>query len=157
SQGSLFRHRQDLCPCRGDDAMTGGAMLEVENLCAWYGAAQILFELNFAVGRGEVVAFMGRNGAGKTTTLKSVMGLLPHRTGTVRFEAEDITRLKPFEIARRGLGYTPEDRRIFSDLTVMENLDIGRQPPRTFRDGRAAPRWTPERLFKLFPNLGEMG
>ena len=99
---------------------------------------------------------MGRNGAGKSTTLKAVMGLIAERQGTVRFNGGDISRLKPFEIARRGLGYTPEDRRIFSDLTVMENLDIGRQPPRHFADGAPAPAWTPEKLFALFPNLAEM-
>ena len=99
---------------------------------------------------------MGRNGAGKSTTMKAIMGLIAERQGTVRFNGEDISRLKPFEIARRGLGYTPEDRRIFSDLTVMENLDIGRQPQRRFADGRPAPAWTPEKLFALFPNLAEM-
>jgi branched-chain amino acid transport system ATP-binding protein len=112
--------------------------------------------LSFEVGRGEVVALMGRNGAGKSTTLKAVMGLIAERQGRVRFNGGDISALKPFEIARRGLGYTPEDRRIFSDLTVMENLDIGRQPPRHFADGAPAPSWTPEKLFALFPNLGEM-
>jgi branched-chain amino acid transport system ATP-binding protein len=131
-------------------------MLSVEGLSAWYGAAQILDGLSFEVGRGEVVALMGRNGAGKSTTMKAVMGLIAQRSGTVRFNGEDIARLKPFEIARRGLGFTPEDRRIFSDLTVLENLDIGRQPPRRFADGSEAPLWTPERLFTLFPNLGEM-
>ncbi len=99
---------------------------------------------------------MGRNGAGKSTTIKSVMGLLAQRQGTVRFNGADISRLPPFEIARRGLGFTPEDRRIFVDLTVMENLDIGRQAERRFADGRPAPSWTPERLFALFPNLAEM-
>jgi branched-chain amino acid transport system ATP-binding protein len=99
---------------------------------------------------------MGRNGAGKSTTLKSVMGLIAQRQGAVRFNGEDISRLAPFEIARRGLGYTPEDRRIFVDLTVMENLDVGRQAERRFADGRAAPSWTPERVFALFPNLAEM-
>jgi len=132
------------------------AMLTVENLSAWYGAARILYDLSFAVGRGEVVALMGRNGAGKSTTLKAIMGLLAERRGAVRFNGADISHLKPFEIARRGLGYTPEDRRIFSDLTVMENLDIGRQPPRAFADGRPAPAWTAEKLFALFPNLAEM-
>ena len=110
----------------------------------------------FEVGRGEVVALMGRNGAGKSTTLKAVMGLIAERQGKVRFNGGDISTLKPFEIARRGLGYTPEDRRIFSDLTVMENLDVGRQPARRFADGRPAPAWTPEKLFALFPNLAEM-
>jgi branched-chain amino acid transport system ATP-binding protein len=99
---------------------------------------------------------MGRNGAGKSTTLKAVMGLIAERQGRVRFNGGDISALKPFEIARRGLGYTPEDRRIFSDLTVMENLDIGRQPPRRFADGAPAPSWTAEKLFALFPNLAEM-
>jgi branched-chain amino acid transport system ATP-binding protein len=132
------------------------AVLTVEALSAWYGAARILYDLSFEVERGEVVALMGRNGAGKSTTLKTVMGLIAERQGTVRFNGEDISTLKPFEIARRGLGFTPEDRRIFGDLTVMENLDIGRQPPRRFADGRPAPSWTAEKLFGLFPNLAEM-
>ena len=132
------------------------AMLAVDRLSAWYGAARILYDLSFEVGRGEVVALMGRNGAGKSTTMKAIMGLIDQRQGMVRFDGDDISGLKPFEIARRGLGYTPEDRRIFADLTVMENLDIGRQPLRQFTDGRAAPSWTPEKLFALFPNLAEM-
>jgi branched-chain amino acid transport system ATP-binding protein len=99
---------------------------------------------------------MGRNGAGKSTTMKAIMGLIGERKGTVRFNGEDISRRRPYEIARRGLGFTPEDRRIFADLTVMENLDIGRQAPRVFAGGKPAPAWTPERLFALFPNLGEM-
>ena len=131
-------------------------MLSVESLSAWYGAARILYDLSFTVGRGEVVALMGRNGAGKSTTLKAIMGLIAQRSGGVRFNGEDISRRKPYEIARRGLGYTPEDRRIFVDLTVMENLDIGRQPPHRFADGAPAPEWTPEKLFALFPNLAEM-
>src|SRR5262245_64018493 len=110
-------------------------MLEAEKLKAWYGAAQILFEPSFHVGRGEVVALMGRNGAGKSTTFKALMALVPQRAGTVRFHGEDISRLKPFEIARRGLGFVPEDRRIFYGLTVMENIDVGRQGVRTQRDG----------------------
>ena len=132
------------------------AMLVAENLSAWYGAARILYDLNFQVDRGEVVAMMGRNGAGKSTTMKTIMGLMARRQGTVRFNGEDISNRKPFEIARRGLGFTPEDRRIFVDLTVMENLDVGRQPARLFAEGQPAPSWTPEQLFKLFPNLAEM-
>jgi branched-chain amino acid transport system ATP-binding protein len=131
-------------------------MLSVENLNAWYGAAHILFDIAFQVGRGEVVALMGRNGAGKSTTIRTIMGLVTQKSGSVRFNEQDISRLKPFEIARLGLGYTPEDRRIFSDLTVMENLDVGRQPPRSFPDGTPAPTWTPEKLFQIFPNLAEM-
>ena len=130
-------------------------MLSVDGLKAWYGAAQILHDVSFNVGRGEVVALMGRNGAGKTTAMKALMGLVSRR-GAVRFNGADISSLRPFEIARQGLGFTPEDRRIFSELTVMENLDIGRQPPRRFPDGQPAPVWTPQRLFQLFPNLGEM-
>ncbi|HEU4662302.1 MAG TPA: ABC transporter ATP-binding protein [Pseudolabrys sp.] len=136
--------------------MTTDPMLKVDSLSAWYGAAQILYELSLEVGRGEVVALMGRNGAGKSTTMKAIMGLIAQRSGTVHFNGRDISRLKPFEIARLGLGFTPEDRRIFVDLTVMENLDIGRQPPHVFADGRPAPFWTPEKLFSLFPNLAEM-
>jgi branched-chain amino acid transport system ATP-binding protein len=132
------------------------AMLVAENLSAWYGAARILYDLSFQVNRGEVVAMMGRNGAGKSTTMKTIMGLMARRQGTVSFNGEDISNRKPFEIARRGLGFTPEDRRIFVDLTVMENLDVGRQSARHFADGRPAPSWTPEQLFRLFPNLAEM-
>jgi branched-chain amino acid transport system ATP-binding protein len=131
-------------------------MLSVENLNAWYGAAHILFDIAFQVGRGEVVALMGRNGAGKSTTMRTIMGLVTQKSGSVHFNDQNISRLKPFEIARLGLGYTPEDRRIFSDLTVMENLDVGRQPPRSFPDGTPAPIWTPEKLFQIFPNLAEM-
>jgi branched-chain amino acid transport system ATP-binding protein len=130
-------------------------MLQVQNLSAWYGAARILFDLDIEVRRGEVVALMGRNGAGKSTTMKAIMGLVD-RTGRLVFNGEDISRMKPYEIARLGLGFTPEDRRIFADLTVMENLDVGRQPPRRFADGTSAPSFTPEGLFALFPNLSEM-
>ena len=132
--------------------MRGEPILAVRGLSAWYGAAQILYQLDLEVARGEVVALMGRNGAGKSTTLKSIMGLLARRRGSVHFDGHDISTLEPYRIARLGLGFTPEDRRIFSDLTVMENLDVGRQPPRP--SARAA-AWTPERLFALFPNLAE--
>jgi branched-chain amino acid transport system ATP-binding protein len=128
----------------------------VENLNAWYGAAQVLFDVSLTIGRGEVVALMGRNGAGKSTTMKAVMGLMARRSGTVRLNGRDVSRLRPFEIARLGLGFVPEDRRIFSDLTVEENLDTGRQPSRRFADGSEAPAWTPEALFRLFPNLAEL-
>ncbi len=131
-------------------------MLEVKGLNAWYGAAHILFDLSFHVGRGEVVALMGRNGAGKSTTIKALMALIARCSGTVRFCGEDISKLRPFEIARRGLGFVPEDRRIFSDLTVLENLDIGRQPTRRFPDGKPAPSWTPEKLFSIFSNLSRI-
>ena len=135
---------------------SGPPALAVERLNAWYGAAQVLYDVAFTVGRGEVVALMGRNGAGKSTTMKAVMGLLARRSGTVLLNGRNISALRPFEIARLGLSFTPEDRRIFSDLTVMENLDAGRQPPRAFADGTPAPAWTCETLFRLFPNLAEM-
>ena len=131
-------------------------VLSAEGLCAWYGAAQILFDVGLHVGRGEVVALMGRNGAGKSTTLKALMGLLARRRGTVHFMEQDISKRPPHEVARLGLGYVPEDRRIFTELSVMENLEVGRQGARHWPDGSAAPAWTPEKLFALFPNLGEM-
>jgi branched-chain amino acid transport system ATP-binding protein len=137
------------------DAMSE-QMLSVEKLSAWYGAARVLYDINLTVGRGEVVALMGRNGAGKSTTMKAIMGLIAARSGTIRFNGEDISCLRPYEIARRGLGFTPEDRRIFVDLTVLENLNVGRQAPRSFPDGTPAPVWTTDRLFRLFPNLAEM-
>jgi len=137
-------------------AMDREPMLEVEGLNAWYGAAHILFDLALRIGRGEVVALMGRNGAGKSTTIKAVMALMARRSGTVRFCGRDISRLRPYEIARLGIGFVPEDRRIFADLTVAENLDIGRQKPRRFADGRPAPQWNVDKLYRLFPNLGGM-
>jgi len=131
-------------------------ILEVESLNAWYGAAQVLFDVTLRVGRGEAVALMGRNGAGKSTTIKTVMALMARRSGTVRFCRRDISRLHPYEIARLGVGFVPEDRRVFSDLTVAENLDVGRQPPRRFPDGRPAPLWTEDGVYELFPNLAGM-
>ena len=131
-------------------------LLEARGLNAWYGAAQILFDVDLQVKRGEVVALMGRNGAGKSTTLKALMGMLAKRRGTLTFMGRNISKTEPHHAAALGLAFVPEDRRIFTDLTVMENLEVGRQPPRRWPDGSAAPLWTPERLFKLFPNLGEM-
>ncbi|WP_336814565.1 ABC transporter ATP-binding protein [Bosea sp. MMO-172] len=127
------------------------ALLELAGVEAWYGRAKILHGVGFSVGTGEVVALMGRNGAGKSMTMKTVMGLVPEPQGLIRFEGQEIAGREPFAIARLGIGYVPEDRRVFSDLTVMENLEVGRQPSR-----KGAPHWTPERLFDLFPNLGRM-
>jgi len=131
-------------------------LLRVAGLDAWYGAAHILFGVSLEVRRGEVVALMGRNGAGKSTTLKAIMGLLARRRGSVRFMGRDIAARQPYEIARLGLGFVPEDRRIFTGLTVAENLEVGRQPPRRWPDGAPAPAWTPQALYRLFPNLGAM-
>lgn len=127
------------------------ALLTVSDLCAYYGRAQILFNVSLTVRPGEVVALLGRNGAGKSTTFRAVMGHLEGTRGDVRFLNKSIARLPTYKIARLGLGFVPEDRRIFTELTVLENLEVGRRPPRD-----KAPVWTPERLFTVFPNLAEM-
>ena len=136
--------------------MISQTLLTVSGLQAWYGAAKILYDVDLNVERGEVVALMGRNGAGKSTTMKSIMGLIDKRQGQLRFMGRDISKHSTHEIASLGLGYVPEDRRIFTDLTVLENLEVGRQAARVWPQGDPAPHWTPEKLFKLFPNLGEM-
>ena len=129
------------------------AILAIEGLNAAYGLAQILFDLSLSVRRGEVVALMGRNGAGKSSTLKAVMGLLPARARALRFAGHDIRGMASYRIARLGLGYVPEERRIFTDLTVAENLAVAAKPA---IGGKARPAWTPERLYALFPNLAPM-
>ena len=126
-------------------------MLEVSGIHSFYGQAHILFDVSLDVRAGEVVVLLGRNGAGKSTTLKSIAGLVRPREGSVRFMGEAIERRQPFEIARRGLGYVPEERRIFTELTVLENLEVGRQPARA-----GVPSWDFEKIGKLFPNLAEM-
>ncbi len=136
--------------------MSHQTLLDVKGLQAWYGAAKILFDVDLEVGRGEVVALMGRNGAGKSTTMKSIMGLVDKRQGQIQFMDRDVSARSTHEIAAMGLGFVPEDRRIFTDLTVLENLEVGRQAARVWPQGDPAPHWTPEKLFKLFPNLGEM-
>ena len=141
---------------RMSTSMSNDMLLDVQKLNAWYGAAQILFDVSLNVRRGEVVALMGRNGAGKSTTLKSIAALVPRREGAIRFMGEDISRKASHQIAQRGLGFVPEDRRIFTELTVLENLEVGRQKPRQWPDGTPVVQWTPQTLFQLFPNLGEM-
>jgi len=131
-------------------------LLEVQHLNAWYGAAQVVFDVQLQVQRGEVVALIGRNGAGKSSTLKAIMGLMPRRSGRVMFAGHDLSHAEPYQAARVGLGYVPEDRRIFTDLTVLENLQLGVQPARAFADGHAAPPWSLEKIFALFPNLADM-
>jgi len=126
-------------------------LLDIRNLSAAYGRARVLFGLSLQLNPGEVVALVGRNGAGKTTTLRAVMGLVPATAERLTFKDRSLLGLPTYRIARLGLGYVPEDRRIFTDLTVDENLEVGR------REGRAGlSPWTPERLFRLFPNLAEM-
>ena len=120
-------------------------MLSVRNLNTYYGSAHILADVALDVGAGEAVVLLGRNGAGKSTTLKSLVGWTRPRSGEIVFDGRRIERLPMWRVARSGLGYVPEDRRIFTDLSVLENLDVGRQ-----RGG-----WSPERVFALFPNLAE--
>ncbi|MEO9191258.1 MAG: ABC transporter ATP-binding protein [Acetobacteraceae bacterium] len=126
-------------------------MLAVRGLDAHYGRAQVLDDVDFAVAEGEAWVLIGRNGAGKSTTMKSLIGLVRPTSGSIRFMDQEIAGWEPYRIARLGLGYVPEERRIFTELTVMENLSVGRQPARA-----GLPPWTSERLFALFPNLGEM-
>jgi branched-chain amino acid transport system ATP-binding protein len=126
-------------------------LLIAKGLSAAYGRAQVLFGVSLELHAGEVVALVGRNGAGKSTTLKTIMGLVPATAERLSFENQSLLDLPTYRIARLGLGYVPEDRRVFADLTVDENLEVGRQAA---RGGRAG--WTPERLFRLFPNLAEM-
>lgn len=129
-------------------------MLEVRGLNAHLGRAQLLFDVNFTANAGEVLVLVGRNGAGKSTTMKAIMGLLPDVAGEVRFDGAIIGGLAAHAIARHGLGYVPEDRRIFTDLTVAENLEVGRQPGRA--NINDAPHWTVARVCELFPKLAEM-
>ena len=125
--------------------------LELRALCAGYGQAQILFDVSLRVGDGEAVALFGRNGAGKSTTLKAIAGLLSPWRGEVRFCGERIDRLPSYRIVRAGVGYVPDTRRIFTDLTVAENLEVGRRMAR-----RQQAAWTPERVHALFPNLRDL-
>jgi branched-chain amino acid transport system ATP-binding protein len=133
------------------DAPVRDVLLDVEGLSAAYGRAQVLFDISLQLRAGEVMALVGRNGAGKSTTFKAVMGLVPASARRLAFRGRSLVGLATYRIARLGLGYVPEDRRVFTDLTVDENLEVGRQAAR----GTRSP-WTPERLFGMFPNLAEM-
>lgn len=123
-------------------------ILEVGNIYTAYGLSQILFGVSLKVQEGEVIALLGRNGVGKTTTLRSIMGLTPPKSGSIKWRGEEIVGKPTYEISRLGIGFVPEDRRIFSDLTVWENLDVGIQPGRKKENV-----WTLERVFDLFPAL----
>ena len=122
--------------------------LTVENINTFYGLSHILFDVSLQVDQGEVVVLLGRNGAGKTTTMLSIMGINPPKTGTITYKGKDITRLAPYKVARSGIGFVPEDRRIFPDITVLGNLDVGRKYSKS-KDNK----WTLERIYQLFPIL----
>ena len=126
------------------------AILAVEDLHAYYGLSHVLFGVTLHAAAGEVVALLGRNGAGKSTTLRSIMGLLPPHAGRVRFRGRDITGWLPHRVCQLGVGFVPEDRRIFPDLTASENLEVGRRPG---PEGRGD--WTHERIYEFFPVLGQ--
>ena len=126
-----------------------GAILAVEDIYTAYGLSQVLFGVSLEVKRGECVCLLGRNGVGKTTTMRSIIGLTPPTRGRVVWKGRDVTGRAPYQIARAGIGFIPEDRRIFAELTVWENLDVA---TRGGRDGG----WTVERVFELFPKLREL-
>ena len=122
--------------------------LSVENINTFYGLSHILFDVSLQVNQGEVVVLLGRNGAGKTTTMLSIMGINPPKSGKITYKGEDITGRAPFKIARAGIGFVPEDRRIFPDITVLGNLEAGRKASKSDKD-----KWTLERIYQLFPAL----
>jgi branched-chain amino acid transport system ATP-binding protein len=127
-------------------------ILEVQSIYTSYGLSQILFDISLAVNAGECVALLGRNGVGKTTTLRSIMGLTPPRQGSVRFRDRDITGLPAFRIAKLGIGFVPEERRIFPDLTVRENLDVARKASASHH----VAEWSVERVYEIFPVLSAL-
>src|SRR5712691_9605404 len=135
-----------MLPCRKRISGRAAPMLEVSDLHAFYGKSHVLQGVGFSVGRGEIVGLLGRNGAGRSTTVKAIMGLVAAQ-GKVRFKGEDILGRKAHEIARRGIGYVPEDRAVFPDLTVRQNLLLG------IKDPRRAGRWSIDEVFALFPLL----
>ena len=126
------------------------ALLELDGVNTYYGRSHILFDVSLSVAKGEVVALLGRNGAGKSTTFRSVIGLTAPRSGEVRFKGEKVNGLRAFRICRRGIGFVPEDRRCFPDLTVRENLEVA-----TRREKQAENPWTVDRVYALFPRLQE--
>lgn len=127
-------------------------ILEVKGLHAYYGKSHVLQGVDMELEQGQLVCLLGRNGVGKSTTLMSLMGLVPPAAGSVLFKGRELAGRQPFEIARLGLGFVPEERRIFSSLSVMENLEIGRQKARPGQKGEG---WTVERILDSFPRLAE--
>lgn len=130
--------------------MSGASLLAVEDVYTFYGLSQVLFGVSLEVGAGECVCLLGRNGVGKTTTMRSIMGLTPPRRGRVIWKGRDVAGRAPYQIADLGIGFVPEDRRIFADLTVWENLDVA-----TRRRG-GSDGFTLERVYELFPKLAEL-
>jgi branched-chain amino acid transport system ATP-binding protein len=124
-------------------------MLEVQNIHTFYGLSHILFDVSIRVEAGEVVCLLGRNGAGKSTLMRSIMGLTPPKEGRILYHGRDVAGMKSHLLARLGLGYVPDDRRVFADLTVQENLDIVAMPPR----GRSQFLWNRETVYEFFPSL----
>jgi branched-chain amino acid transport system ATP-binding protein len=122
-------------------------MIEVKDIHTYYGLSHILFGVSLQVDKGEIVCILGRNGAGKTTTMRSIMGLTPPRQGSIIFKGEDITRMPVYKIARLGMGFVPDNRRIFPDLTVGENLEIAS------KGNSQGGGWDKERVYRLFPAL----
>jgi branched-chain amino acid transport system ATP-binding protein len=125
-------------------------MLEVNEIHTFYGLSHILFGVSLKVDQRKVVCLLGRNGAGKTTTLKSILGLTPPKKGRITFREEDITGKEPYVLVRKGIGYVPDDRRIFADLTAGENLEIAA------RKARGGDAWDKERVYELFPALKDL-
>ncbi|HMH50134.1 MAG TPA: ABC transporter ATP-binding protein [Candidatus Acidoferrum sp.] len=127
--------------------MSVAPLLDVRDIHTAYGLSRVLFGVSLEVAAGECVCLLGRNGVGKTTTMRSIIGLTPPQTGRIAWKGTDITGWEPYRVARTGIGFVPEDRRIFAELTVWENLDVAR---------RGTGRWTIERVFDLFPMLREL-
>lgn len=123
-------------------------ILEVDQINTFYGSSHILFNVSLGIEKGEIVVLLGRNGAGKTTTLKSIIGITPPKIGTIRFKGNRVDGLPSYRIAKMGMGFVPEDRMIFPDLTVQENLEIAQKKS---KEGRVL--WTIEKIFQFFPVL----
>lgn len=127
--------------------MTDAPLLSISSLVAHYGKARVLDGLDLTINRGETVAILGRNGAGKSTLMKCIIGLVTNKGGAINFDGQDISNLPPYKNSRAGIGYVPEERRIFKELTVRENLEVGRIR------GRRNTRWPLDRIIEAFPNL----
>jgi branched-chain amino acid transport system ATP-binding protein len=127
-------------------------ILEVKQINTYYGTSHILFDVSLSIARGEIVCLLGRNGAGKTTTMRSIMGLTPPRSGRVLFDGEEVRGKPPYYIARKGMGYVPDNRLVFPDLTVRQNLELATKIPKDF----TGEPWTVDRVYELFPGLKKL-